>query len=98
MGWIRSLFGRSPAAPVEVVLYTRPGCGLCEEMKEAMRSAGVEGHYVLREIDIDGERALKKRYGLRIPVLDVAGVEAFEGRLEPAAFRAEVRKASRRTS
>ena len=79
--------------PVDVQLFTRPGCGLCEEMKAEMRAAKVEGQYRLVEVDVDSERGLKKRYGLRIPVLTIAGRECFEGRLDRSAFRKAIQAA-----
>lgn len=48
----------------DALLYTRPGCGLCHEMKEALEARG----YRVTEINIDTDRELKKRYGLDIPV------------------------------
>jgi hypothetical protein len=47
-----------------VTLYSRPGCHLCEEMKTALERRG----YAVVEVNIDGDRELKKRYGWDIPV------------------------------
>ena len=63
-----------------MTLYTRPVCPLCDELKD--RLAGLP--LAITEVDVDSERELKKRYGLRIPVLvDGAGEVLAEGRLEP---------------
>jgi glutaredoxin len=48
----------------DVTLYTRRGCGLCDEMKDALERRG----YRVSEVDIDRDRELKKRYGLDVPV------------------------------
>jgi hypothetical protein len=48
----------------EITLYTRPGCGLCHEMKVELERRG----FRVTEIDIDGDRELKRRFGLDIPV------------------------------
>ena len=69
-----------------MVLYTRQDCPLCHEMSAAVRGAGLEG-YGLREVDVDQDAALRDEYGWRVPVLEIAGELAFEGRLEPAALR-----------
>ncbi|HEX8457985.1 MAG TPA: glutaredoxin family protein [Pyrinomonadaceae bacterium] len=81
------------ARKVRVVLYTRPGCHLCVEAKQAMRAAGCEGQYTLTEVNIDLDPELKRRYGWDIPVVLINGVETFRHRLTPADFRRELRRA-----
>ena len=63
-----------------VLLYTRRGCHLCERAEDLLagRIAGLE----LR--DVDGHAAWRDRYGLRVPVLEVDGVVAIEGRFDEA--------------
>ena len=75
---------------VQVVLYTRPGCGLCDEMKAEMSKAGCEGLYSLEEVDIESDVELFARYRYEIPVLFIDGVEAFRHRLRPDEFKAYV--------
>jgi glutaredoxin len=77
----------------QVTLYTRPGCHLCDEAKEAMRAALCEGEYTLREINIDPDPELTRRYGWDIPVVLINGVETFKHRLTPSDFRRELRRA-----
>ena len=48
----------------EIVLYTRPGCHLCEVMKAELTRCG----YRVREIDVDGDDDLQRRFGLDLPV------------------------------
>jgi len=69
-----------------VVLYTKPGCKLCEEMKTEMQSAGVENLYSLEEVDIEKDAELFARYRFEIPVLCINGVEAFRHRLTADQF------------
>jgi thioredoxin-like negative regulator of GroEL len=78
---------RKPAAPLPVILYTRANCPLCEEMQAEISRAGREGHYELRKVNVDSQRALKKEFGLRIPVLEIDGQVEFEGRLSAVDFR-----------
>jgi glutaredoxin len=84
------------ARKAQVILYTRPGCHLCYEAKRAMLAAGCEGQYTLREIDIDSDPALARRYGWDIPVVIIEGVETFKHRLTPSDFKRELRRASER--
>ena len=72
---------------VQVVLYTKPGCGLCEEMKHQMQSADIENLYTLEELNIESDPELFVRYRYEIPVLFINGVEAFRHRLTAAAFK-----------
>jgi glutaredoxin len=77
-----------------VVLYTRPGCHLCDEAKREMRSANCADHYVLEEINIDDDPALHERYRYEIPVITINGQKAFKYRLTAAEFRKAVKRKS----
>jgi glutaredoxin len=77
-----------------VTLYTRPGCHLCEEAKQAMLAARCAGEYTLEEVDIDLDRDLAGRYGWDIPVVVIDGVETFKHRFTPSEFAREVRRAN----
>lgn len=72
-----------------VTLYTRRDCHLCDEAKEAIRKSGVE--VATREVDVDTDPDLLRRYGNDVPVILVDGMEAFRHRLDPAAFASFVR-------
>ncbi len=48
-----------------VTLYTRAGCGLCDRMKTELERRG----YRVREVDIDQDAELSRRYGQDIPVV-----------------------------
>lgn len=91
MDLLRPFRRRRP--PVDVVLHTRAGCGLCDELLAELDRLGLASRYRLREVDVDGDRALKKRHGLRLPVLEVEGEECWAGPVEPAAFRSAFRAA-----
>jgi glutaredoxin len=75
---------------LRVVLYTKPGCGLCEKMKREMQSAGIPNLYTLEEVDIETDTQLFAQYRYEIPVLLINGVEAFRHRLTAEEFRAYV--------
>ena len=73
-----------------VVLYTKPGCHLCDEMKAQMSAARCDELYTLEEVDIEQDAELSARYRYEIPVLSINGVEAFRHRLSAEDFRAHV--------
>ena len=75
-----------------VTLYTRPGCHLCEEAKRAMLAARCEALYTLREINIDLDPELTRRYGWDIPVVLINDVETFRHRLTSSDFERELRR------
>lgn len=62
-----------------VTLYTRSGCGLCDDMKAELERRG----YLVREVDIDRDPELTSRYGRDIPVVIRAdGTELARHRLK----------------
>ena len=62
-------------APVEVVFYGRRDCHLCDEVREEIRRLAEEQGWNLnlREVDIESDDELFKRYLERIPVVVVEG-------------------------
>lgn len=77
-----------------VILYTRPGCHLCEEAKQEMLAANCAGEYTLEEVNIETDAALKERYGWEIPVIVINGVKAFKYRLTADEFKRKLRRLS----
>jgi hypothetical protein len=70
---------------LRLTLLTRAQCGLCEEMQHAIDALRVQ-HALppLALIDVDSDRELQRRYGLKIPVLLVDQVPVCSGRLDQA--------------
>ena len=79
---------------VQVIIYSRPGCHLCEVAKEAMRAADCAGEYTLDEINIETDSELLKRYGDDIPVITINGAEAFRHRVSAGEFRQRMLRGS----
>ena len=68
------------AGALEVTLFRREACHLCEMVEEEIRSA--EGAGVrLTEVDVDADPTMQHRYGLRVPVVVVGGREVFEAKM-----------------
>jgi glutaredoxin len=70
----------------EVVLYGKAGCCLCDDAKTAIEAVRDRHPFSLREIDVSLDPVLHNRYGERIPVVEVDGVERFELHVDPADF------------
>ena len=69
-----------------MVLYTRPGCHLCDVARETVLSLRERLRFAFDEVDIEADEELELEYGIRIPVLEVDGEEAFEVTIDPAAL------------
>jgi glutaredoxin len=62
----------------EVVLYTRPGCCLCDDAREVLVRVRSATDFTLEERDIEADEDTFRAYLERIPVVTIDGVEAFE--------------------
>ncbi|MCB1749258.1 MAG: glutaredoxin family protein [Gammaproteobacteria bacterium] len=70
---------------LELTLYGRLECPLCDEFKAALAAWSAAHRPVqLEVVDIDGDAALVERYQWRIPVLVAAGRELCAGHFDPA--------------
>ncbi|HEU4707211.1 MAG TPA: glutaredoxin family protein [Solirubrobacterales bacterium] len=75
----------------DVVVYSRPGCHLCEEAIARIVAMHEEGYrFELHEVDIESHDLLLRRYLERIPVVEVDGFEVSELVLDAAAVKARL--------
>jgi len=81
--------------PATVVIYSRPGCHLCEEAKAAILSAGGSDEFELREVNIDEEPGALERYQYDIPVVFINGIKAFKHKVDPKDFKRKLRRLAR---
>lgn len=81
---------------VEVVLYTRKQCHLCDLVKDVIGAARRRHRLdiTLREIDIDEHPRLREEFDLRVPVVSIAGRAVFEYRVDQDSFVAAVERAA----
>ena len=75
--------GPAPSGAHRVVLYTRPGCHLCDVARETVLSLQPRLGFAFDEVDIEADEDLELEYGIRIPVIEVDGEEAFEVTVDP---------------
>jgi glutaredoxin len=71
----------------EVIIYSRPGCHLCDEAKAAIQDAGCSDMFTLREVNIESDKELLRKYQYDIPVVMIDGVEAFRHRVDAQQFK-----------
>jgi glutaredoxin len=80
--WLR--WRNTPLAHMVIVLYTRPGCHLCDDAKAILEDRRKRWQFELCEINIDTDPDLASRYCECVPVVLVNGKIRFRGRVEPA--------------
>jgi glutaredoxin len=72
----------------DVVVYSRPGCHLCEEAIAAIVALHGEGYrFGLHEVDVESDELLLRRHLERIPVVEIDGVVVSDLVLDEAAVR-----------
>ncbi len=66
-----------------LTLLTRAECGLCEDMLHELQALHAR-HALppLRLLDVDSDRELQRRYGMKIPVLLLDDAPLCSGRLD----------------
>ena len=74
-----------------VVLYERTECHLCEEVRVLLDEMIGPDRY--QRVDIDGSDDLVMRYGFRVPVVAVNGVDRLEAPISGPDLRAVLRDA-----
>ncbi len=65
------------------LLYSRPDCGLCEELLRQLQALPAAAGIAIDVVDVDRDAASRERYGHKIPVLLLGGELVCHGRLQP---------------
>jgi hypothetical protein len=60
---------------------------LCDKARAVILAERERGPFRFEEITIDGDDELERKYGLRVPVIEVNGTEEFEIAVEPMRLR-----------
>ena len=71
---------------LHVIIYSRPGCHLCDEAKAAIQNAGCSDQFTLEEVNIESDDELLRKYKHDIPVIVIDGIESFIHRVDPREF------------
>jgi len=72
--------------PREVVVYSRKGCHLCEIVKESLSKLQRRGGFQWREVDVDADDDLRRRFTDEVPVVFIDGRKAFKYRMDEQEF------------
>jgi glutaredoxin len=66
-----------------VTMFSRATCGLCDEARGVIEAVRRRAGFEFREVFIEGDPELERRYGERVPVVTVDGREEFEIAVDP---------------
>jgi len=70
----------------QLILYERNGCHLCEQVRVLLdEMLGTDGY---ARVDIEADDDLVLRYGFRIPVITVDGIDRLEAPISAPELRA----------
>ena len=74
-----------------VVLYSRPGCHLCDDAREVVARICAQVGTTYDEVDITGSEELTAAYGEQVPVTFVDGRQHDFWRVDAGRLRAALR-------
>jgi len=77
--------------PAALRLYVREGCHLCDTFLLDLSLDLGPASPAVALVDVDADPDLATRFGLRVPVLEVAGEIVCEARYDPARVRQALR-------
>jgi glutaredoxin-like protein DUF836 len=86
------------AAPPGGVLFSRHGCPLCFVLERQARRASRRTGVPVRVVDVDTDEGLRARYGSEVPVLELPGERAIQGKASPREILAAFERAAARGS
>lgn len=78
---------------LEILLYKRSGCCLCDEMLAVVEGLRSEFPLHIRCVDVGEDPELERRFGGEIPVLFVSGRRAFKYRVTARQLRERLQRA-----
>ena len=79
--------------PIRVTILSRENCHLCDVVYRIAIHLQSELHIETSKMPIEGDHVLMERYGTRIPVVLLDGVEHFAGKVTEEELRRAIKKA-----
>ena len=70
----------------QVVLYSRKGCHLCDQVKATLARLETRGGFTWGEVDIDSDSDLQQKFSEEVPVVFIDGKKAFKYRMAERDF------------
>jgi glutaredoxin len=89
-------FRPSKREPLQVTLYSKPGCHLCEDARALLESMAPRHPLRIEEVDIRSDPGLFRKYDIRIPVIAFADGTELEAPIHGTQLRAALKAMNRR--
>ena len=70
----------------DVVVYSRKDCHLCDVVKNTLMQVQDEADFHWREVDIDTDPELRRKFTDEVPVVFIDGRKAFKYRMDVSDF------------
>ena len=80
---------------LQITLYTRPGCHLCEEARQQMAPVLAEFGAELLEVNIDADPALRDLYSNDVPVIFLGARKIAKHRVDLVQLRRQLADAQK---
>ncbi len=96
--WLTGWKRRRPLVPVEVILYTRRGCHLCDDAHAQLEDARHRWSFRLSLVDVDTDPGLVAEHGGCVPVVAINGRIRFRGRINEVLLERTLRGEQRTAS
>lgn len=87
MSILRWLKGRQPRTDLNVVMFTRQGCHLCDDAWRELERLRGEYGFALSEKDVDADPELRAQFDQCVPVVEVNGKVRSRGRFSTMLFQ-----------
>ena len=77
---------------IQIDIYSRPGCHLCDEAKVIIDRVRKRYSFALRVINIEEDPALESAYGTEIPIVFINGSKAFKYHVDERELERKVKR------
>ena len=81
---------------MNVTLYGRPGCHLCDDALAVLERIRADAPFDLETVNIEADDALMRAYLERIPVVTLDGEEVYDYYVDEEDLRARLARVGRR--
>ena len=82
--------------PIQIVVWGKPDCSLCDHVHAILEKLSHEYTFVVIDRDITMDPDTFERYRYEIPVVEIAGMRRFEGKITEHWLRQELDQAASR--
>ncbi len=86
------MLGMNRSQPIRILLYTKPGCHLCEDIADLLAALAARWPLQIRTVNILSDPDLYRRYWAKIPVVAV-GEHVLHAPIAPSELQATVLRA-----